>query len=117
MEGAGLQVFGERLEGRYILKLSGEIDLATARQFEDAIRLAATVAERIVVLDLSEVAYIDSTGVTALLQLETAARADVDRLRFLRRFQPEVEAVLRVSGVYDELQFIEPETLRRPNRR
>jgi len=116
VEGAGLQAFGERREGRYVLKLAGEIDLATVRQFEDAIRQAAGAVERIVVVDLSEVEYIDSTGVTALLQVETTARGDVDRIRFLNKFQPEVEAVLRMSGVYDQLQLIEPETLRRPNR-
>ena len=108
----GFQAFGERHEGRYILRVAGSIDLATVSQFEDALRHATGAIERVVVVDLSEVDHLDSTGVTALMQAETAARGDVDRILFLRRFQPEVEAVLRVSGIYDELEFIEPETLR-----
>ena len=109
VEGTGFQVFGERHEGRYTLKLTGAIDLSTVRQFEDAIRLAAAAVERTVVVDLSEVDHIDSTGVTALLQVETTARGDVDRIWFLNKFRPEVEAVLRMSGVYDQLRLIEPD--------
>ena len=108
----GFQAFGERHEGRYILRVAGGIDLATVSQFEGALQHAMAALERFVVVDLSGVEYIDSTGVTALMQAETAARGDVDRIMFLRKFQPEVEAVLRVSGIYDELEFIEPETLR-----
>ena len=116
MEEQGLHAFGKRHEGRYVLKLAGTIDLATTDQFKDALRHAGAVLERVVVIDLSEVDVIDSTGITALMEAETVARTDLDRILFLEKFQPEVEAVLRVSGVYDQLQFVEPETLRRPNR-
>jgi anti-sigma B factor antagonist len=102
-----LRVFVTRSEDRYTLKVSGQIDLATVGQFETALQLANEALERVVVVDLSEVDFIDSTGVTALMQAETSARLDVDRLQFARELHPTVEAVLRVSGIYEELQFIE----------
>lgn len=113
----GLEAFGERRHGRYILTLAGKIDLATADQFKDALRHAMSAPERVVVVDLSKVDYIDSTGLTALMEAEMAAQLDVDPIQFVHRFHPEVEAVLRVSGVYDELKFIEPETLNQSNDR
>jgi anti-sigma B factor antagonist len=104
----GLRVVGERRDGRYILKLAGKIDLSTVVQFEDALVAASIAPERVVVVDLSEVEYIDSTGLSALMESERVARGDADRIKFLAKFQPEVEAILRVSAVYDELELIEP---------
>lgn len=107
----------ERRDGRYILKLAGRIDLSTVSQFEDALVHAALAPERVVIVDLSEVRFIDSTGLSAVMNSERAARADVDRIQFVAKLQPEVEAVLRMSGVYDELQFIEPsKAVPRPDR-
>ena len=104
-----LQAFGERRGDRYVLKLIGKIDLSTVHVFEDALAQAGSVSDRLVVVDMSEVEYIDSTGLSALMQSELAARDDPDRIQFLGRLQPEVEAVLRMSGVYDELQFSDSE--------
>ena len=113
MQGARVDLahLAQRHEGHYVLKVAGKIDLATVDQFEDALRQAIAALEKVVVIDLSGVEYIDSTGITALLQAETSSRGDVDRIQFLNKFQPDVEALLRVSCVYDELQLIEPETL------
>jgi anti-sigma B factor antagonist len=103
-----LQVFATRSEDRYTLKVSGQIDLATVGQFEAALNQAGAALERVVVIDLSEVDFIDSSGVSVLMQAETAARGDIDRIQFARELHPTVEAVLRVSGIYEELQFGEP---------
>jgi anti-anti-sigma factor len=108
VEASGLQAFGERREGRYVLKVVGEIDLSTVDQFKNAVVQAMAALEQIVVIDLSAV---DSTGITALMETEASSRGDVDRIRFLNRFQPGVEAVLRMSGIYEELQLVEPDTL------
>ena len=109
VEDERLRAFGERSGDRYVLKLIGKIDLSTVHLFEDALAQAGSVSEPVVVVDLGEVEYIDSTGLSALMQSELAARDDPDRIQFLGRLQPEVEAVLRMSGVYDELQFSDPE--------
>lgn len=106
---AELRVLAERDEGRYTVRFAGPIDLATVGRFEEAIRQATGVAEPVVAVDLSGVDFIDSTGITALVQMETSARFDVDRIRFHRTLDPKVEAVLRMSGVYEELNFIESE--------
>jgi anti-sigma B factor antagonist len=58
----------ERVEGSgKILRVDGEVDLSTAGRFRAAIdRLAAAGGARLVV-DLRGCAYIDSTGLAALL--------------------------------------------------
>jgi anti-sigma B factor antagonist len=104
----GLQAFGQREEGRYILKLIGHIDMATVDRFENALAQAVAAPEPTVLVDLSGVDYIDSTGISALMRAETSARLDVERIQFLGKLQPDVEALLRMSGVYDELRFFEP---------
>lgn len=58
----------ERVEANAkILRVDGEVDLSTARPFRAAIdRLSATGGGRLIV-DLRGCAYIDSTGLAALL--------------------------------------------------
>ena len=106
---AGLRVLADQREDSYILKFAGHIDLATVGKFEEALLQASTAPNPVVIVDLSEVDFIDSTGVSALMQAEAQARRDRDRIHFLAKFDPKVEAVLRMSGIYAELDLIQPE--------
>jgi anti-sigma B factor antagonist len=61
-------------DGRVIVKASGELDLSSAPELEAALREAQ--AERgEVVLDFSELAFIDSTGVHVVLGAFHAAES------------------------------------------
>jgi anti-anti-sigma factor len=60
----------------------------------------------LIVVDLSELAFIDSSGITALLRLEARSRADSDRLVFLRG-TPAVQRVLALCGVDGQLKFLD----------
>lgn len=55
-----------RREGAVVLAASGEVDLATADQFQEAVRAAGAGAERLIV-DLEQLGFLDSSGVRALL--------------------------------------------------
>ncbi len=55
-----------RREGAVVLAVSGEVDLATAEQFQEAVRASGAGAERLVV-DLRQLGFLDSSGVRALL--------------------------------------------------
>ncbi|MEO6885246.1 MAG: STAS domain-containing protein [Jatrophihabitantaceae bacterium] len=64
----------ERIEaGHTVIAVSGEVDLHSAPQLRD--RLNAALAERgaAVVLDLSEVGFLDSTGLGVLVAARAAA--------------------------------------------
>lgn len=66
-----------RFEGCQVLAVSGEIDLGNVHRFEVAVAEALRTGVPLV-LDLSEVAFLDSLGLRALLLVRrTAAERDV----------------------------------------
>lgn len=82
----------------------GELDLATARRAEqEIVRVEATDA-RAIVLDLSGLAFMDSTGVRMMLSAQARSRADANRLTMLRG-GPAVQRVLELCGVAQLLPF------------
>jgi len=83
-----------------IVGLSGELDLASAGSFEQALREAEASAGRLVV-DLSGLGFIDSTGIHVLLE---AQRRSGGRLS-LRRGPDEIHHVLELTGVADYFAF------------
>ena len=56
-----------RLDGGNGLKVAGELDVATAPQLMEALRDALSTGQ--VTLDLSEVTFVDSCGIRAILEL------------------------------------------------
>jgi len=81
----------------------GELDIATA----PALAAALTAAERSpvgsVVLDLTEVTFLDSAGVRMLLAAAADSRANAGRLRIRESYAPQVRRVLEVTGVIELL--------------
>ena len=59
-----------RLESGNGLKIAGELDVATASQLTLALRDASSAGQ--VILDLSELTFMDSCGVRAILELARA---------------------------------------------
>jgi anti-sigma B factor antagonist len=83
----------------------GELDLSTAPMLEDAFDAArADESAAMVVVDLTELSFIDSTGIHLLLRMY-AACADGDRLRVVNGSRP-VERLFDVTGVRDRLPII-----------
>ena len=56
-----------RLDGGNGLKIAGELDLATSSQLTEALRDASSAGQ--VILDLSELTFLDSGGIHAILEL------------------------------------------------
>ncbi len=71
---AGLTVRAERQDGRAVIRLSGELDLATIADLRDAAagQLAARDVRELV-LDLTDLTFLDSSGLGALLQVRGEA--------------------------------------------
>jgi anti-sigma B factor antagonist len=92
-------VISSQLQDRQlVVAVRGELDLATVEEFRDALEQAATSdAERIVV-DLANLSFIDSRGITALLEANAASRQDGDRLRF-HGASGQVARALSMTGV------------------
>jgi anti-sigma B factor antagonist len=101
-----LRVESTRQANTCVIKLVGDLDLASAPHAEGEIGAALTDTHEVIVVDLSELAFIDSSGITALLRLEARSRADSDRLVFLRG-TPAVQRVLALCGVDGQLKFLD----------
>jgi len=65
-EGMAVSDFAVRADSEGVLWLAGEFDLAAIDDFEAAVG-AVTDAQRELVLDLSELTFLDSTGLRAFL--------------------------------------------------
>jgi anti-sigma B factor antagonist len=59
--------------GTSVVAVSGEVDVHSAPALRDAITALLASGERSVVVDLSEVSFLDSTGLGALVSARTAA--------------------------------------------
>ena len=83
--------------------LDGELDFATALGVELRLEEAIRQADRVVV-DLSNLDFIDSTGLRTLLESHAAARREGVQLELVPG--PEaVQRVFEVAGLLDELPF------------
>jgi anti-sigma B factor antagonist len=76
---------------------SGELDLATAPRLFDVLH-DARKQQRSVELDLSALTFMDSTGLSGLLEASRAAKADGWNLRIVRPSQP-VSRVIEMTGL------------------
>jgi stage II sporulation protein AA (anti-sigma F factor antagonist) len=77
-----------------VVWLSGELDMATAAEFAMT-AMGALDGQRELVVDLSALRFLDSTGIQAII--ETARRTD--RGVVLRRPRPNVQRVIDLTGV------------------
>ena len=98
-----LTIQSEPQDARFV-SLHGELDGANAKALEDEfIRVEATSVSR-VVLDLSELEFIDSTGLAVILRADTRAKNDGHVLRLLRP-QGRVRRVFELCGLDGLLAF------------
>ena len=86
----------------HIISLRGELDLANASTAEAALEASFGENGSQVVVDMSELEFIDSTGI-ALLVAALGRNDDGDRVRFVLSPSPAVARVLEVTGLTERL--------------
>ena len=84
--------------------LSGEVDMASAQMLEETLAEACTAGAKEIVIDLSGVEFMDSTGLSALLQGRAYCEAH-DCSYSLTPAQRPVERVFKRTGIRDRLHF------------
>jgi anti-sigma B factor antagonist len=98
-----LEVVTENLEDRRVIRARGEVDLSSVHALRGAI--AAARQEGVATLvDLSEVGFMDSTGLHLLLDTALDAKQDGWSVSF--RPSRQVMRLLDVSGTVDLLQLV-----------
>jgi anti-sigma B factor antagonist len=90
-------------DGALVLQLLGELDLASVPTFGAALALAEHDARELVI-DLSGLEFVDSSGISQFLAAHERAEREGRRLRF-RRGSPTVERILRISGLDQILEL------------
>ena len=63
-----------RLDSAYVIRVRGEVDVATAPEVRRALGSAITIPAVLVILDLCDVGFIDSTGLQAVLHAHRRLR-------------------------------------------
>jgi anti-sigma B factor antagonist len=90
-------------DGRVVLRLTGELDLSTVNIFSGALEDLLDGDPVAIELDLSELLFLDSSGVGAYVTAHRAARANGSTLTIGARSAP-VDRVLQLSGVETALE-------------
>ena len=99
-----LTVCSERDGVVHTISVQGELDLANADELERELKRVESTDALSIVLDLSALTFIDSTGVGLLVSAHTRSRADSDRFTLLRG-PSSVQRVLELTGIVDILPF------------
>jgi anti-sigma B factor antagonist len=93
---------------RVHILVAGELDLATAGGLRDQIAELLDVGWRDVLVDLREVAFMDTSGVHVLLDADERARAEGVRLAVIVEPGP-VRELLRLTAT-DQILTLAPST-------
>jgi anti-anti-sigma factor len=79
-----LTIRTEKADDMLTLQAIGDLDIATSYAFEESVRNALGGDASLIVIDLTEVAFIDATGIRAVLWAQDQARAGKRRIRIAR---------------------------------
>ena len=89
-----------------LVRASGELDCINAPVLDAQLhRLLTSTELRSVILDLSELEFIDSIGVECLLKATQWSRENGDRLRIVA-VHPRVDRALEITGTRQVLPFL-----------
>jgi anti-anti-sigma factor len=92
-------------QDRVVLALHGELDLVGAPLLQSEIESAAVDAAPLLVLDLEDLQFIDSSGLRVILSAHERARERGQGFA-LTRGSPQVQRLLSIAGVSGHLQII-----------
>ncbi len=89
------------------LTATGQIDIACGDRFIACLREARDAEPQTLVIDLRDVSFIDSTGLSMLLKAEGLARQNQFELLIVRSPAAIVQAVLEATGVEKFLPLVD----------
>lgn len=89
-----------------IVRLFGELDIAGCDEFEQALSQAGENGARTVVVDLSDLEFLDSSGLRSLLKLHAELGENGVRLAVIRG-TPAVHRVFQITRTDQRLEFVD----------
>ncbi len=100
-----LRVDSRTEKDRIVISLDGELDMASAPLLQAALENAETDAASVLVLDLRELRFMDSTGLRIILWAHERLHGRGQELA-LTTGSSQVQRLLSVSGVGEHLRVI-----------
>lgn len=94
----------QRDRDMHAISLTGEMDVANAGDVERELIRVETTGAATIVVDLSDLTFLASTGIRVLIVADARSRNNGHRLS-LRRPPEHVQRVLRICGIADRLPF------------
>jgi anti-sigma B factor antagonist len=89
------------------VKFVGELDIATVPLAENALKDALTAGCHRIVIDLRELDFMDSTGITLLVRWDLGARDDGYDMALIRGGE-RIQRLLALAGLEPHFTFEEP---------
>jgi anti-sigma B factor antagonist len=103
--GSNLLIDVSRNEERVVLRLDGELDLASVPLLESEVENATLDNPAEIVLDLRGLEFIDSTGLRAILSLDKRATERGQTFALVRGSE-QVQRLMNMTRVDEHLKFI-----------
>jgi anti-sigma B factor antagonist len=85
-----------------VISVSGELDLASSPALEEELERVAKSDATVIVVDLAELEFMDSTGLSVLVRAHQRAQDSGRRLGLVNGSQ-QVQRLLALTGVADRL--------------
>jgi anti-anti-sigma factor len=95
----------------WTLALSGELDLANTETLAGQLEKAERGGAGAIVLDMTELEFIDSTGIALLVATHRRLNADADCFRLVGSEGKAVRRVMALTGLDTGLPFVDQEKL------
>jgi len=96
----------EQRDSEVHLALRGELDISTAQRLEDDLRRVEAEKPQLIVLDLKDLSFMDSTGLRLLITADARAREDGRRLAIVRA-NVMIRRVLRLTRLDERLEIVD----------
>jgi anti-anti-sigma factor len=108
---SSFQVHVQSADRAAVIVVSGELDLASAPALEEELNRAVTNGADLVIVDLRELEFIDSTGLGLLIKANRMTEAAGRRFAIVKG-QSQVQRLLGVTGIEQRLTLVDsPEEL------
>jgi anti-anti-sigma factor len=99
---------------RALISVRGELDLASGPELETKLDHISGPATQVLVIDLRELEFMDSTGLSILVRAHQRLSEEGCEMGLVRG-SPQVQRLLDLTGVADRLKLVdEPEELLDP---
>jgi anti-anti-sigma factor len=101
-----LEVTTQDSGGHVTVSLKGELDLSSVGKVEEELDRVEKDGPSVLVLDLSQLSFLDSTGLRAVVTADERARSNGRRLVIVRGPDP-VQRVFAITRLEERLEMVD----------